>query len=172
VSDFAHRLNLQQIRDGERLDLVADEAERSVIAERLRLPALSRFDAHVVLTREGERVSANGRIKAALEQSCIATGESVPASVDEKFDLLFLPEPATGPDEDVELSEEDCDVVFHDGQLIDLGTALADTLALALDPYPRSPDADAALKEAGVLSEEQAGPFAALAALKGGSDQA
>lgn len=169
MSDFAHRLNLQQIRDGERIDLVADESERAAIAERLRLPALSRFDAHAVLTREGERVSASGRIKAALEQSCIATGEPVPASVDEPFDLLFLPEPATGPDEDVELSEDDCDVVFHDGQAIDLGTALADTLALALDPYPRSPDADAALREAGVLSEEQAGPFAALAALKGGS---
>ena len=41
---------------------------------------------------------------------------------------------------------------------IDLGAALADTLALALDPYPRSPSAEAALKEAGVLSEEQAGP--------------
>jgi uncharacterized metal-binding protein YceD (DUF177 family) len=167
VSDFAHRLNLHQIRDGERIDLVADEGERAAIAERLRLPALSRFDAHVVLALDGERVSASGRIKAALEQSCIATGEPVPASVDESFKLLFLPESATGQDEDVELSEEDCDVVFHDGQSIDLGTALADTLALALDPYPRSPNAEAALKEAGVLSEEQAGPFAALAALKG-----
>jgi hypothetical protein len=40
-------------------------------------------------------------------------------------------------------------------------------LALVLDPYPRGPDAEAALKAAGVLSEEQAGPFAALAKLKG-----
>jgi uncharacterized metal-binding protein YceD (DUF177 family) len=169
VSDFAHRLSLHGIRDGERIDLSADEGERAAIAERLRLPALSRFDAHVVLTREGERVAASGRIKAALEQSCIATGEPIPAGVDEQFDLLFLPEPAADPDEEIELSEEDCDVVFHDGQAIDLGTALADTLALALDPYPRSPGADEALREAGVLSEEQAGPFAALAALKGGS---
>ena len=43
----------------------------------------------------------------------------------------------------------------------------ADTLALSLDPYPRSPNAEAALKDAGVLSEEEASPFAALAALKG-----
>jgi len=43
---------------------------------------------------------------------------------------------------------------------------VADTLALALDPFPRGPNADVALKAAGVLSEEQAGPFAALAALK------
>ena len=42
----------------------------------------------------------------------------------------------------------------------------ADTLALTLDPYPRSPGAEATLKEAGVLTEAEAGPFAALAKLK------
>jgi uncharacterized metal-binding protein YceD (DUF177 family) len=167
VSEFADHLKLAQIRDGERLDLSADEAERTSIAERLRLPAIDRFDAHVALGRDGERVTASGRIKALLQQSCIATGDPVPATVDEAFELLFMPEPATDPDAEIELSEEDCDVVFHDGQAIDLGTALADTLALALDPYPRSPQADDALRQAGVLSEEQAGPFAALAALKG-----
>ena len=57
-------------------------------------------------------------------------------------------------------------MVFHDGAAIDLGSAIADTLALTLDPYPRSAGAEAPLKEAGVLSEEQAGPFAALAKLK------
>ena len=44
-------------------------------------------------------------------------------------------------------------MVFHDGAAIDLGGAIADTLALGLDPYPRSAGAEAALKEAGVLSE-------------------
>jgi uncharacterized metal-binding protein YceD (DUF177 family) len=167
VSDFAHHLPLAQVRDGEPLDLTADEAERGAIAERLRLPSLGRFDAHVTLTRDGERVGATGRIRAQLEQSCVATGEPVPAAVDEPFELLFLPEPHTAADEEIELSEGDCDVVFHDGAAIDLGSALADTLALALDPYPRCADADTALREAGVLSEEQAGPFAALAKLRG-----
>jgi len=68
--------------------------------------------------------------------------------------------------EEVELSEADCDVIGYEGGAIDLGEAVAETLALALDPFPRSPDADAALREAGVLSEEDAGPFAALKALK------
>jgi uncharacterized metal-binding protein YceD (DUF177 family) len=91
--------------------------------------------------------------------------------VDEPFELVFMPEPATtGPDEEIELGESDCDVVFHDGAAIDLGTAIADTLALSLDPYPRSAAADAALKEAGVLTEEQASPFAALAKLKNPGD--
>jgi hypothetical protein len=59
------------------------------------------------------------------------------------------------------------DVQFHDGTAIDVGEAVAQSLALALDPYPRAPDAEAALKEAGVTSEAETGPFAALAALKG-----
>ena len=33
--DFAHQLRIDQIRDGDRLDLVASETERSAIAERL-----------------------------------------------------------------------------------------------------------------------------------------
>ena len=49
----------------------------------------------------------------------------------------------------------------------DLG-AVAETLALSLDPFPRAPDADAVLRAAGVLSEDEAvtGPFAALKGLK------
>jgi len=39
-------------------------------------------------------------------------------------------------------------------------------VALAMTPYPRSPEADSILREAGVLSEEQASPFAALLSLK------
>lgn len=170
--DFAHRLALDRIRDGDRIDIVADEAERSAIADRLRLVSLDRFEAHAVLEREGERVRAKGRVRAALEQNCVATGEPVAEHVDEAFELLFVPEPRDGaPDDEIELSPEECDVVFYDSAAIDLGSALADTLALAMKPYPRTPGAEAALREAGVLSEEQAGPFAVLAKLKkGGGD--
>ena len=164
---FAHQLRLDQIRDGERLELAANEAERSAIAKRLDLGSLKRFEAHVCLERTGEVIRAKGRILASLDQNCVVTGEPVAAHVDEPFALLFVPEPpGGGTDEEVELGEEDCDTVFHDGAAIDLGGALADTLALSLDPYPRSAGADAALKEAGVLSEEQASPFAVLAKLR------
>jgi uncharacterized metal-binding protein YceD (DUF177 family) len=78
-----------------------------------------------------------------------------------------MPEPPPAvADEEIELGGSDLDVVFHDGAAIDLGTAIADTLALSLDPYPRSAGADAALKEAGVMSEAEASPFAVLAKLK------
>lgn len=165
---FAHHLRLDQIRDGERLDLSADEAERRSIAARLDLAALDRLEAHVSLSSDGPIIRAEGRIAATLEQSCVVTGEPVASHVDEPFALLFMPGPeSAGPDEEIELGEGDCDVLFYDGGEIDLGGAIADTLALEIDPYPRSAGADAALKEAGVLSEEQASPFAMLARLKG-----
>jgi uncharacterized metal-binding protein YceD (DUF177 family) len=168
---FDCRLPLDRIRGSERIDLVADEAARAAIARRLGLPSVDRLEAHAVLERDGREVRAAGRIKAALEQSCIASGEPVRAHVDEPFQLRFLPAPESRPDEEIELGAEELDVVFHDGAAIELGAALADTLALALDPFPRGPNADAALKAAGVLSEEQAGPFAALAKLKSKPDE-
>lgn len=168
---FCHRLTLDSIRDGERIHVVADEEEREAIAGRFRLASLERFDAHVTLDRDGHRIRAHGRIRAALQQSCVATGEPVAEHVDEPFEIVFLPESRPDrPDDEIELGAEDCDVVFHDGGAIDLGAALADSLALSVNPYPRSAGADAALREAGVLSEEQAGPFAALAKLKGGGE--
>lgn len=165
---FCHRLAIDRIRNGEQLELIADKSERRAIAERLALASLDRLEASVVLERNGALVRATGRIRASLEQACVATGEPVRETVDEPFELVFLPEPeASRPDEEIELSEGECDTVFYEGGSIDLGSAVADTLALTIDPYPRSEGADAALKQAGVLSEEQAGPFAALAKLTG-----
>jgi len=167
LSDFAHRLQLDQVRDGDRIDIVACDDELRALTDRLGLLKLDRLEAHAVLSRDGQKVRATGRLRAALDQACVATGEPVPAHVDEPFDLVFMPEPkGAGAVEEIELGEADLDTIFHDGAAIDLGGAIADTLALSLDPYPRSAGADAALKEAGVLAEEEASPFAALAALK------
>jgi uncharacterized metal-binding protein YceD (DUF177 family) len=168
TDSFAHAVRIDAIRDGDRLDLAADEAERKAIAGRLGLGAIDRLEAHATLERKGEAICARGRLLASLEQRCVVTGEPVPAHVDEPFSLVFVPEPEAGGDEEIELGQEDCDTVFYDGAAIDLGSAIADTLALSLDPYPRSAEADAALRDAGVISEEQASPFAALARLKKG----
>ncbi len=166
-NDFAHRLSLAALPHGKRIALVADEIERAAIARRLGLLALDSFEAKASVARSGEEVRLTGELKAIATQACVASGDPVPARIDEPFNILFRPEPTTAPDEDIELSGEELDVTFHDGREIDLGLALSDSLALALDPYPRSAHAADVLKEAGVLSEGEAGPFAALAALKG-----
>lgn len=169
--DFAHGLRLDQIHDGMRIELNASPEECAAICRRLDLLSLDRFEAHAVLNRQGNRITATGRILASLTQACVATGEPVAAAIDEPFVIHFMPEP-TGDSraEEIELEADDCDTVFHDGAAIDLGSAMTDTLALNVDPYPRSAGAEAALKEAGVMSAEEAGPFGALAKLLKGDE--
>lgn len=149
------------------LSLEADEAERAALARRFGLVAIARLTARAALRRTGVEIRARGTLSGAVTQRCVATGGPVEADVTAPFDLVFQPQPA-GParDEEIELGEGELDTIFYDGAAADIGEAVAQTLFLNLDPYPRAPDAEAALKAAGVKSEEEAGPFAALAALK------
>ncbi len=150
-----------------RLTIEADEGERSRLARRFGLVAIDALSAEASLIRKGSTIIADGRLKASVVQSCVATANPLEANIDEPFTITFRPPPDLArPDEEVELSEAELDVVFYEGGSVDLGEAVAETLALSLDPYPRSPDAEAVLKAAGVKSEEEAGPFGALAALK------
>lgn len=150
----------------------ASPEERGALARRFGLVALDGLAAEAELSRTGDSVTAAGRLRARVTQSCVATAEPVEAEVAEDFRVEFRPPPpAAGPDEEIELGEGELDTVFYEGGAVDLGEAVAQSLALGLDPYPRSPAAEAALREAGVKSEEQArldsSPFAALKALKG-----
>ena len=145
----------------------ADPEERAALARRFGLVEIGRLAAEAKLVRQGTEITASGRLTGAVVQSCVASGEPVAAVVDEPFALVFRPLPSDSrPDEEVELNAAELDVTFYEGGSIDLGEAVAETLALTLDPFPRAPGAIEALKAAGVKSEEEAGPFGALAALR------
>lgn len=149
-------------------EIEANEAERAALATRFDLIAIDRLTATLTLKRDGDVVEASGHLSAAVVQPCIAIGEPVPATVDTNLAIRFVPEHGD-PAEEVELDANALDTVDYRGGAIDLGEAAAETLALALDPFPRSPHADEALKAAGVLSEDEAklasSPFAALKGL-------
>jgi uncharacterized metal-binding protein YceD (DUF177 family) len=150
-----------------RLQIAAKQDERDALAKRFGLAALDRLEADYGLAIEDGAITARGRVRAALAQPCVATGVPVPETIDSDFLLRFVVEGDDVPEgEELELDANDCDTIGYDGQLIDMGEAVAETMALAMTPYPRAADADAYLKESGVLSEDQAGPFAALLALK------
>jgi uncharacterized metal-binding protein YceD (DUF177 family) len=150
-----------------RLTIEADEGERAALAKRFDLVAIERLTAEAALSRKGDAVRASGIAAGAVTQSCVASGEPVEARIEIPFELIFRPQPETaGPDEEIELGEQELDTIFYTGGAVDLGEAVAETLFLNLDPYPRAPGADEALNAAGVKSEEEAGPFAALASLR------
>ncbi|MCM8558136.1 YceD family protein [Sphingomicrobium sediminis] len=147
--------------------LKADAALRAEIAERLGLVSLDRFIVDYRIERDGDLVHVEGRMEATSEQACVATGDPVLETLDEKFAFDFRPVPATGSEEEeIELEADEMDTIFHDGREIAIGDALVDTLSLSLDPWPRVDDADARLRAAGVKTEEEAGAFGALAGLK------
>ena len=164
--EFSRPQRLDAIGAGEhRVTLTADADERAALARRFGLISIERLDAEMTVSRDAAGVLARGHLSGAVVQPCSVTGDPVPAQVEEDFAIRFLPE-GTPEGDEVELSDADCDTVFYTGGAIDLGEAAAETLALALDPFPRSPGADAALRNAGVLGEDETGPFAALAKLK------
>jgi uncharacterized metal-binding protein YceD (DUF177 family) len=149
------------------LRVEADEAERAALARRFGLLAVDRLAADLALRRNGAEVAVEGTLSAAVSQACVATGVPLTAAIEAPFAVTFRPPPeAADADEEIELGDRDLDVVFYDGAAVDVGEAVAETLLLNLDPYPRAPDADAALRAAGVKSEAEAGPFAALAGLR------
>jgi uncharacterized metal-binding protein YceD (DUF177 family) len=172
--EFARPFRLDAIGGEPRaVRIEADEAERAALAARFGLVSIDTLEADATIRREGERVWAEGRIRAKAVQSCVATGDPIPARVDEPFSLRFDPEGGAAADEELELEESDLDLLAYEGSAVDLGEAVAQGFALALDPFPRVADADQRLRSAGVASEEdaeaqrvEASPFAALKSLK------
>ena len=171
MTEFSRVYRLDALSDEpRRVEIEADPAEREALARRFDLVAVDALAADARLRRSGETVAAVGTLRARVTQSCIASGEPVEAAVEEEFRIDFRPATGVG-EEEVELGEGELDTIFYENGSVDLGEAVAQTLLLALDPYPRSPAAEAALRAAGVKSEEDArtesSPFAALKGLKG-----
>jgi uncharacterized metal-binding protein YceD (DUF177 family) len=157
--EFSRPLALGRVGpEGRREVLEADAAEREALARRFGIPSIERFRAELVLRPEpGGAVCAEGRLEAELVQSCVVTLEPVPQHVEEPVALRFLPggqEPGEGP--------EDIDEVETVNGTADLGEALAEQLALALDPYPRAPGAT--LPEE--ATDTSVNPLAALGRLR------
>ena len=166
ANEFARPVRLDSLGETPReVRIEAALAERAALAARFGLVAIERLEAAAALRRDGDIVVAQGRLRGEAVQRCVATGDPLPTRVDAPFALRFGP-PGAPPGDEIELSEIDCDTLEHDGGAVDLGEAVAEEFVLALDPFPRAPDADTRLRAAGVLDEAEAGPFAALKGLK------
>ena len=165
-SELSRPVDLRQIL-AKPVAIEATDDERKALARRFGLVRIDRLEAEVALEVDGEAIGAKGRLRAAIVQSCAVSGEDLPVTIDEPLALRFVPAQSVADDE-VELEENDLDEIPFEGTAFDLGEAVAQSLALAIDPYAVGPNAEQARKDAGLLDEAAAGPFAALAALKKG----
>ena len=148
----------------------ADEAERAALAIRFGVVAIECLRAEVTLDPEGRKIDAEGSLEADIVQTCAVSGEDFPVRIDEDFALVFVPLAERQPADDeieIELEREELDEVEYCGDSFDLGEAVAQGLALAIDPYAEGPNADAVRKEHGLDSDDTSkGPLAeALAGL-------
>jgi len=143
---------------GQQVSIEASPEEREALAQRLDLPALHALTAELELRpTDSGRVSATGRMRAEVEQTCVVTLEPFRSAVETPLDWMLLP-PGEEPGEGFDGPDE----VESEASGTDLGEALAQALSLSLDPYPRRPGATLPAEAAGGARS----PFAALAKLR------
>lgn len=127
---------------GEAVTLTATEAERQALARRLGVEGVREVEADLRLTPRGKgMVAMRGRLRATLDRLCVVSLEPIEERIDERLSILFRPEDS--PAGEVELDAEAEDEEPYEGGSIDLGEAVAQTLALVMDPWPRAPGAEA-----------------------------
>ena len=163
---------VEQIADtGVHRELEAGRAARDAMAEVAGLREILSASASIDVTpNSGGRFHVTGRVRARIGQTCVVTLDPIENDIDEPIDLIFAP-PEQIPDladlvDDAAESEAeipDPPEPIENG-VIDLGRLATDALFLAIDPYPRKPDAVFEPLVAAVDPEDH--PFAALKALK------
>ena len=137
-----------------------DESECTALAARFGFAAVARLSARLKVKRAGPgHWNVTGRLQAEVTQLCGVTGEPVPESVDFTIEERYCRAPEEGTDIDVSLDGFE---PLVDGA-IDLGEVVAQTLAISVNPWPRSVDAPHSFA---VGESEKEHPFAGLAALK------
>jgi uncharacterized metal-binding protein YceD (DUF177 family) len=149
--------------------LEATAAERAALARRFGILGIGALRATLRLEPEpGGTVRTRGTLSAEVEQACIVTLEPVAQRLEAPIDLRILDEGEVPGDDDPESPDE----IESQGGLVDLGEAVAEQLALALDPYPRTPGATLPNlddeTETGEDAPARPNPFAALGKLRQG----
>jgi uncharacterized metal-binding protein YceD (DUF177 family) len=161
------------------VDVSADPVERRSLAERFDLLEVRALRGHGRLERRGADLVLRGWLEADVVQECVVSLEPVPARlhqpVERRYRLGGTSDAARAqfePHGPLVLDDDEAEVEPVIGREIDLGEAFAEELGLALEPYPRAPDA--AALESGELgphvsvgSEDRPSrPFAALRQLQ------
>ena len=162
--EFSREVDERQV-DLRPVTIEATAEERNALARRFDIVGIEQLQATVAFERSGEALLARGRLSASIVQSCAVSDEDLAVRIDEPLALRFVP--AAQPEgEEIELDADELDEIPFEGHVFDLGEAVAQSLALTINPYATGPEADRVRKEAGLLDEAASGPFAALAALK------
>jgi uncharacterized metal-binding protein YceD (DUF177 family) len=160
---------------GRSIAVDADDSEREAIARAMDIVSVQRFVAELSVVPFRGGLRAQGRLVADVTQASVVSFEPVDEHIEEEIDRVFLPAQRQGqspaPGAEIFVDLEDDDFPDHiDGPEVDLSALLMESLALALDPYPRRPGETLEALD-GVKLDEKDNPFAQLAKLKPQGDK-
>ncbi|MBC8013889.1 MAG: DUF177 domain-containing protein [Methyloceanibacter sp.] len=164
-------LRVDEISDGASREIAATKAETDAIARLLDLVALEGLIFIYRLNHGGGgRLHLSGRLHANVTQTCVVTLDPVAARLDVPAEVEFWPASLI---EELERSAEEAGSLLDWPEAvvdwrIDLGPVIYETLATALEPYPKREGVSFDWSQGAAEEAESAksGPFAALAALK------
>ena len=164
--EFSRPVAVEKLTAGGSLYRIeAKQAEREALALRFGILGVDALTAELTL-RSGAKgvVRVEGELHASVRQACVVTLVEVPARIEQRFTRVYAPSITRDePEIIVDLDAEDPPDPLRDG-IVDIGEAVSEELALALDPYPRAPGATFDLPQADAPAPSA--PFAVLAALK------
>lgn len=141
-------------------EITATAEECRVLAKRFGIQEVVSLKANLKLRRAREgAIRLDGNIDAEVVQNCVVSLQPVQARIRESFAIVFSEAAARGTGEiEIAYDLDDAPEPIVNGR-IDLGEAVAQHLALALDPYPRAPGAEIpaayAGDGAGTVDQEQ-----------------
>jgi hypothetical protein len=145
--------------------------ELASIAGTLDLIACNSLRADYTITPGVDgRYRLSGRLRTEVIQACVVTLEPIVNSIEESFDVTFwpqedIPTPVSGA---VDLDDEPEPEPIVAGQLA-VGRVVFESLAAAIDPFPRKPGASLDRQETappGASESRPESPFAVLANIK------
>jgi hypothetical protein len=165
-------LRVDEIKEDTSGEVIATLAEREAIAGMLDLIELPRLAFSYRLARDGEGgLHLEGRLCADVAQTCVVSLDPVATSLVVPVEAEFWPavrlEILERSDEPGQTGLLDGPEAIIDGK-IDLGPLIYETLATALDPYPKREGASFEWHQPAPETPESpgTGPFAPLAVLK------
>lgn len=140
--EFSRPVSVAEMKPGETvIDIEAGPEERAALAERFDLLALGSLSATATLVAPlgAPEIRLEAEFEADITQSCVVTLEPVRSLLRGRLHRRFAPAPAEPDEREIEIraDTEDPPDPIIDG-VIDIGEAVAEELALAIDPFPRS----------------------------------
>jgi hypothetical protein len=168
--EFSRPLDVTRVPPhGSTEKISAEPQECADLARRFDLPALHSLEAELKVSRwRGAGLKIKGRFTADLDQTCVVSLDIFRSRLTDDFENYFLP--AGNSDGATSALIEAGDAEPFENGIIDMGEVVAETVALALDPYPRKPGvsfADVIDDEhaSGPGTSEERNPFAGLKTL-------